>query len=83
VREHADWLPHEQVRVTASFGVTSTQGRRGVSALELLREADVALYQAKQGGRDQVKFYAAEDGANGMTQASAEVRRQKREARIR
>ncbi|HTW50216.1 MAG TPA: GGDEF domain-containing protein [Acidobacteriaceae bacterium] len=61
VREHMDWLPHEEVRVTASFGVTSTQGRRGVSATELLQEADVALYRAKQAGRDQVKFFSEAD----------------------
>jgi diguanylate cyclase (GGDEF)-like protein len=63
VREHRDWLPHESVRVTASFGVTSTQGRRGVSATELLEKADVALYQAKQAGRDQVKFFSETEGA--------------------
>jgi diguanylate cyclase (GGDEF)-like protein len=62
VREHADWLAHETVRVTASFGATSTQGRRGIAAGELLHEADVALYQAKQAGRDQVKFISAADG---------------------
>jgi diguanylate cyclase (GGDEF)-like protein len=66
VREHANWLPHESVLATASFGVTSTQGRRSVSAVDLLHEADLALYQAKQAGRDQVKFFSSADAAAGM-----------------
>jgi diguanylate cyclase (GGDEF)-like protein len=64
VREHTDWLPDEQVRATASFGVTSTSGRRGVSGMELLYEADVALYQAKQNGRDQVRLFSQADAAS-------------------
>jgi diguanylate cyclase (GGDEF)-like protein len=74
VREHKDWLPQEQVRVTASFGVTSTQGRRGVSAAELLHEADVALYQAKQGGRDRVKFFSPPDGPAPQSPTAMRVR---------
>lgn len=66
VREHAEWLPDEKVRATASFGVTSTHGRRTISAMELLHEADVAMYQAKQAGRDQVKFFTAGDAAIGV-----------------
>ncbi len=38
--------------VTASFGVTIFGGGRGLD--DILRAADVAMYQAKQNGRDQV-----------------------------
>lgn len=63
LRESQNLLPHENVRVTASFGVTSTRGRRSILGVELLREADVALYQAKERGRDQVRvFDPAESG---------------------
>jgi diguanylate cyclase (GGDEF)-like protein len=73
MRENGDWLPQEAVRVTGSFGVTSTQGRRGVSATELLHEADVALYQAKQGGRDQVRLFSAAEAASGTRRGLVEL----------
>lgn len=43
--------PHE--RITASFGVA--QWRDGVSYEDLLRRADIALYEAKNAGRDCVR----------------------------
>jgi diguanylate cyclase (GGDEF)-like protein len=61
VEDRSDWLAHAAVRATASFGVTSTYGRRSVTAGELLHEADVALYQAKENGRNQVTFFAADE----------------------
>jgi diguanylate cyclase (GGDEF)-like protein len=73
VRERADWLPHDRVLATASFGVTSTSGRRGVSAVDLLHEADVALYQAKQAGRDQVKFFSPADPESAMRRSMTRV----------
>jgi diguanylate cyclase (GGDEF)-like protein len=42
------------VRITASFGVASFP-EDASSGEELMREADLAMYRAKQGGRDQVR----------------------------
>lgn len=55
--ECAGLVPGQQVRVTASFGVTSVNGRHGLGALELLGEADRALYRAKANGRDQICYF--------------------------
>jgi diguanylate cyclase (GGDEF)-like protein len=64
VRECRDLLDTGSVEMTGSFGATSTQGRRVVSASDLLQEADVALYLAKERGRDQVCLYSPSDGTN-------------------
>jgi two-component system cell cycle response regulator len=48
----------ENVSVTVSVGVSSL--KRGVdSVAELLKRADVALYEAKSGGRNRVVAKAA------------------------
>jgi EAL domain-containing protein (putative c-di-GMP-specific phosphodiesterase class I) len=41
--------------ITASIGVA--RGARGVSADQLLRDADLAMYQAKQRGRDRTELF--------------------------
>jgi diguanylate cyclase (GGDEF)-like protein len=40
--------------VTVSIGITALNGRRGVDAAQLLREADDAMYAAKAAGKDAV-----------------------------
>ena len=40
------------VAVSTSVGVAFYQGGDEITAQELIRQADVMLYQAKQGGRD-------------------------------
>jgi diguanylate cyclase (GGDEF)-like protein len=65
LREHAFAFLNTTVRATASFGVTTVRGRGDVEALELLHEADIALYRAKNNGRDQVCFFTPKEEAAG------------------
>jgi diguanylate cyclase (GGDEF)-like protein len=57
LRGNAELLPSADIRATASFGATSTDGRNDVGAEDLLSEADKAMYAAKAGGRDRVCFF--------------------------
>ncbi len=47
----------EQVRVGSSIGIAVSEGQ-GVSAAALVRNADLALYAAKDAGRGVCRFYA-------------------------
>lgn len=53
-----------QVRVTASFGVSSFPGRGVNSAELLLRTADEALYRSKSQGRNRISLYQAVQSAS-------------------
>ncbi|OAS24238.1 histidine kinase N-terminal 7TM domain-containing diguanylate cyclase [Paenibacillus oryzisoli] len=44
------------IAITASFGLTQSS-QRGESLQMLLKHADIALYQAKRAGRNQVRLY--------------------------
>jgi diguanylate cyclase (GGDEF)-like protein len=46
-----------RIRVTVSIGV-AVLGRHGNDLFELLAAADMALYKAKDAGRDQVRVHA-------------------------
>jgi HD-GYP domain-containing protein (c-di-GMP phosphodiesterase class II) len=48
-------------RVAVSAGVTGGDGHRSLDVDQLLREADSALYAAKESGRDQVQQYQLVD----------------------
>ncbi len=48
---------NRHARVTASIGLTTFSGDSQVSAEELLVEADIAMYEAKEAGKDQVAVY--------------------------
>jgi len=50
-------LPNIDLTCTLSIGV-SLFPRHGVNLSEVLRKADIALYQAKEAGRNQVAFFA-------------------------
>jgi EAL domain-containing protein (putative c-di-GMP-specific phosphodiesterase class I) len=56
VRQHAVAIGGQPTRVTASIGL-AVLGRQDITAEQLLVEADVAMYAAKDGGRDQVVIY--------------------------
>jgi diguanylate cyclase (GGDEF)-like protein/PAS domain S-box-containing protein len=47
----------QRLAVTASIGITSLGGRGGVSAEQLIVEADLAMYRAKAAGKDGVAFH--------------------------
>lgn len=61
-------LNQEEVRVTASVGITIFPFSEGTDIHGLLKEADRAMYEAKQTGKNRYQFYAA-------NLASAESRR--------
>jgi len=48
-------LPSRELVVTASVGVA--RGARGLSADELIRHADMAMYRAKERGRDRTELF--------------------------
>jgi diguanylate cyclase (GGDEF)-like protein len=49
----------QNIRVTASIGLARAP-EHGVTTDELMRHADIALYEAKRRGRDQARFFSAE-----------------------
>jgi diguanylate cyclase (GGDEF)-like protein len=61
--------PDTIVGVTVSIGV-AVLGSHGKDLFELLAAADIALYRAKHGGRDQVRLYDPADAASGATGAT-------------
>lgn len=52
-----------QIHITASIGITINQLDNGNNAEQLLQQAHIALYQAKQQGRSKSLFYSPEINA--------------------
>ncbi len=52
-------VPEGSTHITCSVGVTATSGPAGFDPAALLREADEALYAAKNKGRNRVEVFAA------------------------
>lgn len=50
----------DSIKLTASMGFAITVPGESLSARELVRRADHALYDAKRGGRNQIAFYKPE-----------------------
>ena len=68
-------LGSNEHRNTPSIGVTIFQGER-CEIEELLKQADIAMYQAKNSGRNAVRFFdpAMQVGLNARVQMEAELR---------
>jgi len=65
-------LGGESVEVTASFGISLEDGLE-VTAAEMFRRADVALYAAKADGRNRLKFYEPQMDASRREKRMLEV----------
>ena len=68
VRDHEAPAGGRSMRMTTSLGVAHFP-EHGVSAEELLAAADMAMYAAKEGGRDRMSIF--EPGSSGETRDSA------------
>ncbi|MFL5825217.1 MAG: putative bifunctional diguanylate cyclase/phosphodiesterase [Thermoleophilaceae bacterium] len=62
IREEPLIVGGQPLRMTTSVGITCFRGR-DVTARELLGEADLAMYEAKEAGRDRTAHYSAEGHA--------------------
>jgi diguanylate cyclase (GGDEF)-like protein/PAS domain S-box-containing protein len=56
---------HRHARVTGSIGVTTFDGTTHVTGEDLVVEADIAMYEAKDAGRDRVGVFDRDRGAPG------------------
>jgi diguanylate cyclase (GGDEF)-like protein len=70
------------VEVTISAGVAGNAGARGLDIDELLRQADGALYGAKELGRDQVQGHRPFDDHSSLTRATIDAAARTHAAKI-
>jgi len=60
IRKHTALIRGQSIRTTASMGLVLFP-EHGTSASELLMKADMAMYRAKEGGRNRVAFYSPDE----------------------
>ena len=65
----------DEIKLTASLGFAITIPGENISARDLVRRADHALYDAKNAGRNQVRFYEPEQAPVVQLKAAAQKRR--------
>ncbi len=71
-------LDNIEIYTSPSIGITLYQGEAGKTPHEVLKEADVAMYQAKAGGRNTYRFFSARMHAD--TQHKRHVEKELRRA---
>ncbi len=71
-----------EIRVTISIGVAGHPGQRSLDVDRLLREADGALYEAKERGRDQVQAHRPLNDSSSLTRATIDARARKEATKI-
>ncbi len=64
-------IPGQQLQVSASIGIVVVDGHQQVDEDDLLAAADLAMYDAKDAGRDRYAIHDATDGS--QTRASARL----------
>jgi diguanylate cyclase (GGDEF)-like protein len=65
--EHAFQLGSRLTRITASFGIAVSNGRKDLTWDRLQHEADLALYAAKGAGRNVSRLYDESMAVEGPT----------------
>jgi diguanylate cyclase (GGDEF)-like protein/PAS domain S-box-containing protein len=65
-------LAGEEIRSTPSIGITLFSGRQN-STEELLKQADLAVYQSKKAGRNTLRFFDPEMQAMATDRAALEI----------
>jgi diguanylate cyclase (GGDEF)-like protein/PAS domain S-box-containing protein len=70
-------LGEHQIHSTCSIGVALFHNREPPSPVELLKQADIAMYQAKQAGRNAMRFFdqQMQDRVSARAQLETDLRR--------
>ena len=79
VRSNTTAVADQPIRVTTSVGIT-VLGQQQMTAEEALVEADIAMYQAKEAGRDGIAAYTPEIGQRAQAVAGMTWTQRIREA---